>query len=33
MEAAHDGRSGKIFDEGWRGGPKTVNDGLMTGVL
>jgi len=33
MKPAHDRHGGEIFDEGWRAGPKTVNDGLMTGVL
>jgi hypothetical protein len=33
MNPGHHRRSGKIFDEGWRAGPKTVNDGLMAGVL
>jgi len=33
MKPGHDRRAGKIFDEGWRAAPKTVNDALMTGVL
>jgi len=33
MKPMHDLARWKIFDEGWRAGAKTVNDGLMTGVL
>jgi hypothetical protein len=33
MKPRHDRACGKIFDEGWRAGAKTVNDDLTTGVF